>query len=99
MTAYYIMQRALTRPLNQSAERMAKQPLLSINDLVRWLFAAGGVFVFVYFGNTSKESCDSAIFGVKTNSTQVLGVLLIALGLGAPIIMKYLAGRKADAGK
>jgi len=74
---------------------MAKQTIFSINDLVRWLFAAGGVFVFVYFGNTSKEACDSAIFGVKTNSTQVLGVLLIALGLGAPIIMKYLANKKA----
>lgn len=71
-----------------------KQPIISINDFVRIGFSILGVVVFVYFGKDTKEACDSALFGVKTSSTQVFGVLLIALGLGAPIIMKYLASRK-----
>lgn len=74
---------------------MAKQQIFSINDAVRWTFAAFGVFMFVYFGNDRKEACDSALFGIKTNSTQVLGALLVAIGLGAPLIMKYIASKKS----
>ena len=74
---------------------MAKQTLFSVNDIVRWLFAAAGVAVFIHYGADTKESCDSLLFGVKTNSTQILGALLVAVGLGAPIIMKYFANKKA----
>lgn len=74
---------------------MAKQPVFSINDVVRWIFAAAGVAVFIHYGADTKENCDSLLFGVKTNSTQILGALLVAVGLGAPIIMKYFANKKA----
>ena len=75
---------------------MAKQKLFSINDLVRWIFAAAGVAVFIHYGADTKEACDSVLFGVKTNSTQLLGVILVAVGLGAPITMKYFQNKKAS---
>lgn len=73
---------------------MAKQKLFSLNDVIRWLFAAAGIAVFIHWGADTKEACDSLLFGIKTNSTQVLGALLIAVGLGSPIIMKYFANKK-----
>lgn len=74
---------------------MAKHRIFSVNDAVRWAFAAAGVAVFIHYGADTKESCDSLLFGIKTNSTQVLGAILIAVGLGSPIIMKYFANKKA----
>lgn len=74
---------------------MSKQKLFSINDVVRWGFAAAGIVVFVYFGSDTKEKCDSLLFGIKTNSTQIMGMVLVALGLGLPVLMKYFANKKA----
>ena len=48
---------------------MAKQQIFSINDAVRWTFAAFGVFVFVYFGNDRKEACDYESSHLMQNSS------------------------------
>ena len=58
-------------------------------ELVRIGFTIWAVRIFLHAAPKTAADCQSTVFGIQTNATQVFAVILVlGVGLGAALVMK-----------
>lgn len=76
--------------MKQASINLAKWAIGSAGrELVRISFTIAGIYIFLTHSARTPKECDSTIAGIKTNSAEVFGILLVfGTGLGVALAMK-----------
>ena len=69
-----------------------KQAIFSKHDPYRYIGILSGLCL-IWYSTKQAGSCDSMIAGVKTNSLEIVGSLLVLGAVMLPALIKYIGGK------